>query len=90
MSHVPGYDQDDAHLTLQPWPGHRKNGPVKHRGRNKARRRRRIITTCVAIIAAAAIAAGVTLYNRSADPAPMPDRCRSTCPPRPVPTWGCM
>ena len=22
MSHVPGYDQDDAHLTVQPWPGH--------------------------------------------------------------------
>ena len=69
MSHFPGDDQDDAHLTLQPWPGHRKNGPVRHRSRAKPRRRRRIITACVAIIAAAAIAAGVTLYNRSADPA---------------------
>jgi Glycosyl hydrolase family 26 len=67
MSHVPGYDQDDAHLTLQPWPGHKKNGPVRHRSRNP-KRRRRIVTTCVAIIAAGAIAAGVSIYNKSADP----------------------
>ena len=69
MSHVPGYDEDDAHLTVQPWPGHRENGPVRHRSPNKPRRRRRIVTTAVAIIAVAAIASGVALYNRSADPA---------------------
>ena len=39
----------------------------------KARRRRRIVTAGAAIIAAAAIAAGVSLYNRSADPSgPLP------------------
>jgi mannan endo-1,4-beta-mannosidase len=69
MSHAPGYDEDDAHLTVQPWPGHKKNGPVKHRNRNKPKRRRGIVMTCVAIIAGAAIAAGVTLYNKSADSA---------------------
>jgi mannan endo-1,4-beta-mannosidase len=69
MSYLPGDDQDDAHLTLQPWPGHRKNSSMKHRGRNKLRRRRRIVTAAVAVIAAAAIAAGVTFYNRSADSA---------------------
>jgi mannan endo-1,4-beta-mannosidase len=69
MSYLPGDDQDDAHLTLQPWPGHRKSNSVKHRSRNGPRRRRRIVTTCVAIVAVAAIAAGVTLYNKSADPA---------------------
>jgi mannan endo-1,4-beta-mannosidase len=69
MRHLPANDEDDAHLTLQPWPGHRKSGPVRHRGRkNPHRRRRRIVTAGVAIIAAVAIAAGVSLYNKSANP----------------------
>jgi hypothetical protein len=82
MSHVPGYDEDDAHLTVQPWPGRRKNGPVKHRSPNKPRRRRRIVIASVAIIAAAGIAAGVSLYNKSADSAastgPLPAHLPST------------
>jgi Glycosyl hydrolase family 26 len=67
MRHLPANDEDDAHLTLQPWPGHRKSAPVRHRARNP-RRRRRMVTAGLAIIAAAAIAAGVSLYNKSANP----------------------
>ena len=41
---------------------------VKHRSRRKqGRRPKRIVTTVAAVVAAAAIAAGVTLYNRSAE-----------------------
>jgi mannan endo-1,4-beta-mannosidase len=68
MSHLPPDDQDDAHLTLQPWPSHRKSSPMKHRSRNN-RARRRIVTAGLAIIAAAAIGAGISLYNKSADTA---------------------
>jgi mannan endo-1,4-beta-mannosidase len=67
MNHPPSYEEDDAHLTLQPWPGHRKNNSMKHRSRSNPRKRRRIVTASVAIIAIAAIAAGVSLYNKSAD-----------------------
>jgi hypothetical protein len=46
---------------------------MKHRGSKAPRKRRRIVTTGVAVIAAAAIAVGVSLYNKSADPAgPLP------------------
>ena len=46
---------------------------MKHRSGNGRPRRRRLLTTAVAIIAAAAIAAGVSLYNKSADSlAPLP------------------
>ena len=40
---------------------------MSHQGRTRQARPRRFVTTIVAIIAAAAIAAGVVLYNRSAD-----------------------
>jgi mannan endo-1,4-beta-mannosidase len=69
MTYPPAYEEDDAHLTLQPWPGHRKHRSLKHR--NHPGRRRRIVTACAAVVAAAAIVAGVSLYNKSADhPAP--------------------
>ena len=72
MTHLPFDDQDEAHLTLQPSPGHRKSGPVKHRGGNDLRRRR-FVAIGAAIVAVAAIAAGVILYNRSAEPTgPLP------------------
>jgi mannan endo-1,4-beta-mannosidase len=46
---------------------------MKYRSGNNPRRRRRIVTASLAIIAAAAIAAGVSLYNSSADAAgPLP------------------
>jgi mannan endo-1,4-beta-mannosidase len=46
---------------------------MTHHTRRRARRSRRLITTGVAVIAVAAIAAGVILYNRSADKAtPLP------------------
>jgi mannan endo-1,4-beta-mannosidase len=47
---------------------------MKHRGTRAQRKRpRRRLAAVVAVIAAAAIAAGVTLYNRSADPSgPLP------------------
>ena len=68
MKQAPAGDEDDAHLTLQPWPDHRKSSSMRRRGRNSPWRRRRLITTGVAIIAAAAIAAIVTLYNKPAVP----------------------
>jgi mannan endo-1,4-beta-mannosidase len=68
MSHPPPYDEDDAHLTLQPWPGHRKSGRVKHRSHNNPRTRWRIMMAGVAIIAAGAIVTGVSLYNKPASP----------------------
>jgi glycosyl hydrolase family 26 len=40
---------------------------MKYRSGNSPRRRRRIVTTSLAIIAGAAIAAGISLYNSSAD-----------------------
>jgi hypothetical protein len=68
MRNLPARDQDedDAHLTLQPWPGLRTSDPVKHRNDDGPRRLRRIIViSSVAVIAAAAIAVGVSLYNKS-------------------------
>jgi mannan endo-1,4-beta-mannosidase len=44
----------------------------RRRARSRQRGRRRIITTAAAILAVAAIAAGVILYNRSADSPPRP------------------
>ena len=67
MRFPPAHEEDDAHLTLQPWPGHRKNGPVRRRGRRGPARRRRILAATVAVLAAAAIVAGVSMYNKSAD-----------------------
>jgi mannan endo-1,4-beta-mannosidase len=61
----PPAHEDDTHLTLQPWPGHRKNAASNRR--SGPRKRRRILTAGVAIVAAGAIAAGVSLYNKSAD-----------------------
>jgi Glycosyl hydrolase family 26 len=73
MRPLPPHDDDDAHLTLQPWPGHRKSHQMKPRGGSHPRRRRRIVTAGVAVIAAAAIAVGVSLYNKSAAPVgPLP------------------
>jgi mannan endo-1,4-beta-mannosidase len=66
MSYLPPADQDEAHVVLQPRPGHRRRGSRKQAG-GGTRRRRRIITPGVAVIALAAIAAGVILYNRSAE-----------------------
>jgi hypothetical protein len=52
---------------------------MKNRSGSSHRRRRRIVTTGVAILAAAAIAAGVSFYNKSADPtAPLPVRLPTT------------
>lgn len=46
---------------------------MTHHSRRRRQRSRRILTTSVAIIAAAAIAAGVVLFNKSADPSgPLP------------------
>ncbi len=46
---------------------------MRHRSTTTRRTPRRIVGTVIALIAAAAIAAGVTLYNRSADPGgPLP------------------
>jgi mannan endo-1,4-beta-mannosidase len=47
---------------------------VRHQSRRRQRRPRRFLTTAVAILAAAGIAAGVFLYNKTADPAggPLP------------------
>ena len=47
---------------------------MTHHGRRRqGRPRRRLVKTCAAVIAVAAIAAGVILYNRSADPTgPLP------------------
>jgi hypothetical protein len=67
MKYPPAHEEDDAHLALQPWPGHRKNGSVRPDG-SHPRRRRRILTAGAAIVAVAAIAAGVSLYNKAADP----------------------
>jgi mannan endo-1,4-beta-mannosidase len=64
MSYPPSHPEERPHLMLQP---PRKHGK-RHRSGNEPRKRRRIVTTSVAIIAAAAIAAGVSLYNKSADP----------------------
>ena len=58
---------------------------MNHGGRNWQGRRRTVVTAAAAIIAVAAIAAGVTLYNKSAGQPSPPGRCRSICPPRPVP-----
>jgi mannan endo-1,4-beta-mannosidase len=41
---------------------------MRHKSRRRQRKPRRFLTTTVAILAAAAIAAGVILYNRTADP----------------------
>ena len=68
---APGHD--DIARTPPPEQEHRKNGRVSHRSPNRHGRRRRIITVGTAIIGAAAIAIGVSLYNRSAEPAgPLP------------------
>ena len=54
-------------------PGSRRSYPMRHQSRRRQRGSRRIVTTGVAILAAAAIAAGVILYNKSADPSgPLP------------------
>ena len=45
---------------------------MRHQGRRRQRRHGRIVTTTVAILAVAAIAAGVILYNKSADPSTGP------------------
>lgn len=48
---------------------------MTHHGRRRQERprRRRLVTSCAAVIAVAAIAAGVILYNKSADPTgPLP------------------
>jgi mannan endo-1,4-beta-mannosidase len=46
---------------------------MTHHSRRRAGRSRRLVTTAVAVIAAAAIAAGVILYNKSAEPTgPLP------------------
>ena len=46
---------------------------MRHQSRRRRTRPRRIVTTALAIIAAAAIAAGVVIYDRSADPSgPLP------------------
>ena len=48
---------------------------MTHQGRRQRRRPRRIVTVGAAIIAVIAIAAGVVLYNRTADPhGPLPDQ----------------
>ena len=60
MRYPPAHEEDDAHLTLQPWPGGKKNA-------DRSRRRRRMLPAGVAIVAAAAIVAGVSLYNKTAD-----------------------
>jgi mannan endo-1,4-beta-mannosidase len=60
MRYPPAHEEDDAHLTLQPWPGRKQNA-------DRSRRRRRMLTAAVAIVAAAAIVAGVSLYNKTAD-----------------------
>jgi hypothetical protein len=65
MSHPPSQPEERPHLMLPPLRKHGK----RHRRANEPRKRRRIVTTSVAIIAAAAIAVGVSLYNKSADPA---------------------
>ena len=53
MSYPPAYEEDDAHLTLQPWPGQPKHGSGRRRGRGNPRRRRRILAAGVAVLAAA-------------------------------------
>jgi mannan endo-1,4-beta-mannosidase len=60
MRYPPAHEEDDAHLTLQPWPGRKQNA-------DRSRRRRRMLMAAVAIVAAAAIVAGVSLYNKTAD-----------------------
>lgn len=46
---------------------------MRHRGNSNPRKRRRILSAGAAVIAVAVIAAGVSLYNRSADPVgPLP------------------
>ena len=42
---------------------------MRHQSRRRQRKPRRFLTTAVAILAVAAIAAGVILYNKTADPA---------------------
>ncbi len=45
---------------------------MRHQSRRRQRKSRRFLTTTVAILAAAGIAAGVILYNKTADPADGP------------------
>jgi mannan endo-1,4-beta-mannosidase len=46
---------------------------MRHQARRRQRRSRRLVTAVVAVVAAAAIAAGVIIYNRSAEPTgPLP------------------
>jgi mannan endo-1,4-beta-mannosidase len=66
MSYPPSDPEERPQLMLQ---SPRKHGK-RHRTGNEPRKRRRIVTTSIAIIAAAAIAAGVSLYNKSADSPP--------------------
>ena len=71
MRYPPAHEEDDAHLTLQPWPSHRKNGSLKHRSRSRPKRRRRMLTAGAAIVAAAAIESGMarawrTVYDQGA------------------------
>jgi mannan endo-1,4-beta-mannosidase len=68
MRHLPASDQDDAPLMLRPWQGHRKSSQINSRsGSNGQVRRRRVVRMAAGIIAVGAIAAGVILYNQSAD-----------------------
>ena len=87
---------DDAHQRRlarlcqgngsSPCEGHGDCTIMKHRSSSSPGKRRRLLAAGTAIIAAAAITAGVLAYNRSADP---PARCRTICPPPPVPTLAC-
>jgi mannan endo-1,4-beta-mannosidase len=65
MSYSPSQPEERPQLMLQSL----QNRGKRRRTDNVRRRRRRIVTTAAAIIAAAAIAAGVSLYNKSADSA---------------------
>jgi mannan endo-1,4-beta-mannosidase len=82
VSHLPDHDLDDAHLTLRPWPNHRKRSSRKHRSSKSQTTRRRILTIGVAIVAGAAMAAGVSIYHKSVDSArpidPLPDQLPTT------------
>jgi Glycosyl hydrolase family 26 len=62
--HEPQAERPD--LMLRPPRNHRKSKFIRHRRAHDARKRRRIVTAAVAVIAAAAIAAGISLYNKSA------------------------
>jgi mannan endo-1,4-beta-mannosidase len=76
VSYPPPDPDERPHLMLQPQRAHRKSRFTRNRSGNEPRKRRRIVTASVAIIAAAAIAAGISLYNKSAG---------SAAPPGPLP-----